>query len=199
MRTLKVLSILFGVSVGLSASPLNTAYCFLDGVNFGPPVDQLDTGYGAVSCSLTPQQGGAGYSDASFGDDGNGGNRITADSYNGMRDPSQSTYATGYWTSPIDETVTWDVLWSTEAYSTATFAGVGGSYWSSGGMLVTKTYVAGQTEEYYAEADEGYASLSADIVSSTPTDAPEPTTWSLMAGGALLVISRLRKKRHSVS
>src|ERR1017187_8678258 len=105
MRRGRLFLIPFVFSTGLSGGTLNSVYCFLDGINGNPAQSQTVTGVYSASCSLTVGGG----SEASSATDDNGDFSGSEYSNDGVRDARQATTATGTWTVPVEETITWQI------------------------------------------------------------------------------------------
>src|ERR1039457_1794006 len=186
----------FLVTTGLSGGTLNPFYCFLDAINGNPSQSLTVSGVSSASCSLTD----AGDSQASSTTDDNGDFSVSAYSNEGFRDARQATTATGTWTVPVEETITWQISFDN-------LGATGNEYFT-----VTPTlydFFSGQfdypapsqagttiTADATGDGDGGDGSLTATVISTSPV--PEPGALLLVISGASLMVTRRFLKQNQV-
>src|ERR1039457_4833869 len=186
----------FLVTTGLSGGTLNTVYCFLDAINGNPSQSLTVSGVSSASCSLTD----AGDSQASSTTDDNGDFSVSAYSNEGFRDARQATTATGTWTVPVEETITWQISFDNlGATGNEYFTGTPNLYdVFSGQFDYTATFQAGTTitADATGDGDGGDGSLTATVISTSPV--PEPGALLLVIIGASLMVTRRFLKQNQV-
>ena len=185
----------FLVTTGLSGGTLNTVYCFLDAINGNPSQSLTVSGVSSASCSLTD----AGDSQASSTTDDNGDFSVSAYSNEGFRDARQATTATGTWTVPVEETITWQISFDNlGATGNESFTGVPFGNAFDGQFDYTATFQAGFTITAFAQGDGdgGDGSLTATVISMSPV--PEPTALILVTSGAFVLVIRQFMKRNQI-